>query len=379
MMKQAWIFCSGLLLTSQILAQNAPTPEELERINGAITKVQAELASTRNQRSELTAEIQGSEKSIQAVIRQIEEINALVADKEIKLPELEKQAAELEKDRAQQQELIGSYLRNAWMSGNQAYLKLLLSQQDPQQSARMLRYYQYLNNARAARITAYNRTLENLNLVKASISGTAEELQQKQQELRQQENLLASAQQERKQLLAKLDVSLTERGDELAKLEQEKTEISLLLEEIRRSINNLALGTDQEAFADRKGKLVWPLDGRIQQTFGSRHSLGDLTWEGVTIAGNAGEAVHAIHHGRVVFADWFSTSGLLLLIDHGGGYMSLYAHNQDLFKTVGEWVAAGEVIAAVGNTGGSQDYGLYFEIRHNGKAENPSLWCSPRN
>ncbi len=125
--------------------------------------------------------------------------------------------------------------------------------------------------------------------------------------------------------------------------------------------------------------MGWPLDGSIVQKFGSRHTLGDLTWEGVTISGNAGADIKAVHHGRVVFADWFSTSGLLLIIDHGDGYMSLYAHNQDLFKTVGEWVAAGEVIAAVGNTGGNRDYGLYFEIRHNGKAENPTLWFMARN
>ncbi len=94
--------------------------------------------------------------------------------------------------------------------------------------------------------------------------------------------------------------------------------------------------------------------------------------------GEAGAEVHAIHHGRVVFADWFNTSGLLLIIDHGDGYMSLYAHNQELFKTVGEWVTNGEVIAAAGNTGGQRDSGLYFEIRHNGRAEDPVNWCAPR-
>jgi septal ring factor EnvC (AmiA/AmiB activator) len=378
-MMRTWIFCSGLFLTSQILAQNAPDPEELERIEAAISKIQTEVASTRNQRSEVNKAIEESEKSIQAVMRQIEEINALVKDKETKLPEMKKQAAELEKSRSQQQELIASYLKNAWMNGNEGYLQLLLSQKDPQQSARMLRYYQYLNNARAARISEYNQTLANLQLVQASIAGTNEELQTKQRELLEQQTLLASAQQQRQQELAKLDATLSERGKDLEKLEQEKIEIALLLEELRRSINNIALGADQEAFKERKGKLDWPLDGRIVQTFGSRHNLGDLTWEGVTIAGEAGADVHAVHHGRVVFADWFSTSGLLLIIDHGDGYMSLYAHNQDLFKTVGEWVAAGEVIAAVGNTGGNRDYGLYFEIRHNGKAENPSLWCLARN
>ncbi len=378
-MIRAWIFCSGLFLTSQILAQSTPDPKELERINTAIAKIQTEVESTRNQRSEVSKEIQESEKSIQAVMRQIAEINALVADKETSLPEMRQQAAELEKNRSQQQELIASYLKTAWMNGNQGYLKLLLSQKDPHQSARMLRYYQILNNARAARISEYNQTLANLDLVKASITGTTEELQLKQQELLEQKSLLASTQQQRQQKLAKLDATLGERGEELAGLEQERVEIALLLEELRRSISNIALGTDQEAFVKRKGKLDWPLDGNITQTFGSQHSLGDLTWEGVTIAGKAGADVQAVHHGRVVFSDWFSTSGLLLIIDHGDGYMSLYAHNQDLYKTVGEWVAAGEVIAAVGNTGGNRDYGLYFEIRHNGKAENPSLWCSARN
>jgi septal ring factor EnvC (AmiA/AmiB activator) len=378
-MTKVWVLCSGLFLTSQILAQNTPDPEELERINAAIGKIQAEVASTRDQRSEVNKEIQESEKSIQAVMRQIDEINALVADKKTSLPEMEKQAAELEKSRSQQEQLIASYLKNAWINGNEGYLKLLLSQQDPQQSARMLRYYQYLNNARAAKISEYNQTLANLQMVRASIAGTNEELQVKQRELLEQQSVLASAQQQRQQVLAKLDATLSERGKELERLEQEKIELALLLEELRRSLSNLSLGTDQEAFKDRKGKLGWPLDGRIVQTFGSRHNLGDLTWEGVTIAGEAGADVHAIHHGRVVFADWFSTSGLLLIIDHGDGYMSLYAHNQDLFKTVGEWVAAGETVAAVGNTGGNRDYGLYFEIRHNGKAENPSLWCLARN
>ena len=334
-MKCAWIFCSGLFLTSQILAQNTADPEELERINAAIARIQAEVASTRNLRSEVAKEIEASEKAIQAVLRQIDEINTLISDKETTLPELQKQAVELEKNRSQQQALIASYVKSAWMNGDQGYLKLLLSQKDPQQIARMLRYYQYLNNARAAKISEYNQTLANLGMVKASIAGTSEELQLKQRELLEQESLLATTQEQRQQKLAELDATLSERGTELTNLEQEKIAMSLLLEELRRSISNIALGTDQEAFVDRKGKLGWPLEGPIVQTFGSRHTLGDLTWEGVTIAGTAGADIHAVHHGRVVFADWFSTSGLLLIIDHGDGYMSLYAHNQELYKAVG--------------------------------------------
>ncbi len=124
--------------------------------------------------------------------------------------------------------------------------------------------------------------------------------------------------------------------------------------------------------------MPWPLEGPHLNRFGERHSLGDLTWEGVTIGASAGENVRAIHQGRVIFADWFTTSGLLLIIDHGDGYMSLYAHNQELYKTVGEWVAAGDVVAAAGNTGGQREPSLYFEIRRNGRAENPVNWCIPR-
>jgi murein hydrolase activator len=150
------------------------------------------------------------------------------------------------------------------------------------------------------------------------------------------------------------------------------------LQELQSSAPELSLDEEQEAFTDRKGQMPWPLEGPHINSFGARHSLGDLTWEGITIGASAGENVRAIHHGRVVFAGWFATSGLLLIIDHGGGYMSLYAHNQELYKAVGEWVAAGDVIAAAGSTGGQREPSLYFEIRHDGRAENPLSWCAPR-
>ena len=161
-------------------------------------------------------------------------------------------------------------------------------------------------------------------------------------------------------------------------MERDKIEIELLLDELQNSLADIPLDAEREPFANRKGQLIWPLNGSLINAFGTKHSLGDLTWEGVTIGATAGADIRAIHHGRVIFADWFNTSGLLLIIDHGDGYMSLYAHNQELFKTVGEWVASGEVIAAAGNTGGQREPSLYFEIRRNGRAENPVNWCIAR-
>ncbi len=111
--------------------------------------------------------------------------------------------------------------------------------------------------------------------------------------------------------------------------------------------------------------------------FGQRHQLGDLNSQGIVIAVPEGAPVRAVHHGRVVFADWLASAGLLLIIDHGGGYMSLYAQNQNLFKSVGEWVNAGEGIASAGDTGGQREPGLYFEIRRDGRAQDPIPWLSP--
>jgi septal ring factor EnvC (AmiA/AmiB activator) len=154
--------------------------------------------------------------------------------------------------------------------------------------------------------------------------------------------------------------------------------VEALLEELRNSIAELDAGGADTPFAERKGMLPWPTDGKVLYRFGSKHELGDLTRDGITLAAAAGTRVQAVHHGRVVFSDWLGNSGQLLIIDHGDGFMTLYAHNQELLKTEGDWVAAGETIATVGNTGGQRDSALYFEIRRNGKAENPVNWCIAR-
>jgi septal ring factor EnvC (AmiA/AmiB activator) len=207
-------------------------------------------------------------------------------------------------------------------------------------------------------------------------STAALELQQK--ELADQQTGLTSSQQERQQALAGLDSLLANRSEELQQLEREKVEIERLVDELRRSVVEIPVGDDLESFPARRGKLAWPLEGKVLNSFGTRHALGDLTREGVTIAALPGADIRAVHHGRVVFADWFNSSGLLLIIDHGDGYMSLYAHAQDLYKAVGDWVAGGEVVAAAGNTGGQSEHALYFEIRHDGKADNPADWLLAR-
>lgn len=359
-------------------AQTEADPAELERINAAIARVEAELAGSRSERGAIAGDIETAEKTILENQRQIDDVRLALSEQQVALDELHARQQVLEAESAAQRELIASYARSAWMSGNEEYLKLVLNQEDPRKSARMLRYYGYLTSARTEKLSAFEQTLEEMARVALDIDTRAAALEQQQQVLTVQQQSLAAGQQQRQSLLTRLDADLAARSAQLDQLELDKVEIELLLQELQGSLEELATDIEQEPFGDRKGQLQWPLDGPHINSFGERHSLGDLTWEGVTIGATAGADVHAIHHGRVVFADWFTTSGLLLIIDHGDGYMSLYAHNQELYKAVGEWVAAGDVIAAAGNTGGQRDASLYFEIRRNGRAENPVSWCVPR-
>lgn len=373
------VFVLTIAAAGAALAQSAAqtSSADLERINAAIAAAEKQLAASREKRGAVAAEIEASEQAILDTARALSTVRADLAERQKALAELRDTQQQLAEDSAAQQRMIANYARSAWMSGNEEYLKLLLNQDDPQRSARVLRYYRYFSEARADKLATFRKTQAELARVEIDIESATATLAAQQDELEVQQRQFAAQQQERQALLARLDAGLAKGNAALEQLEMDKIEIELLLQELQSSIAEIASVPDQEPFASRKGQLNWPLDGPHINRFGTRHTLGDLTWEGVTIGAQAGADIRAIHHGRVVFADWFTTSGLLLIIDHGDGFMSLYAHNQELYRTVGEWVAAGDVIAAAGNTGGQREAGLYFEIRRNGRAENPASWCKP--
>ncbi len=370
----ALLLLLGLLQAGPVLAQQPPDEQQLKRLQQNIERIKQELGSTRKERSSVAGQLE----DISRVQRELRELDDRIAASQQQLGSLQDQAGSLEQRRQEQLVHIRRYLRSAHRAGKASTLKLLLSQDDPALASRMLRHYQYLGNARLTQLDDFRGTLDSMSEVSTDISLTTAELQAQQEKLQAEQASLAQRQSERLALLDELDLSLQSGSKELASLEQQHTEIEQLLEELRSSIAELDAGGADTPFAERKGKLPWPVDGKLLYGFGSRHALGDLTREGVTLAAASGTRVQAVHHGRVVFADWLGNSGQLLIIDHGDGFMTLYAHNQELLKTEGDWVAAGETIAIVGNTGGQRDSALYFEIRRNGKAENPVNWCVAR-
>jgi septal ring factor EnvC (AmiA/AmiB activator) len=182
---------------------------------------------------------------------------------------------------------------------------------------------------------------------------------------------------QRKELLAELGKKIKNQENTLTDLETSRGRIENLLKSLGELLADIPTSpSETRPFVSLKGKLPWPVNGPFMGSFGQPKNYGNLKWNGVLIQAELGTPVHVVSHGRVAFADWLQGFGFIIIIDHGEGYMSLYGHNESLFKQTGDWVQANEVIATAGDSGGQLLTGVYFEIRSRGKPVDPSKWCS---
>ncbi|MDH3763899.1 MAG: peptidoglycan DD-metalloendopeptidase family protein, partial [Gammaproteobacteria bacterium] len=259
-------------------------------------------------------------------------------------------------------------------------VKLLFSQQEPQSLQRNLVYYEYFSNARVALINDVQANIDKIIETEQLIQQARQDLEKNQQALNQQKQKLDKDRGKRKSIVASLDKQLKKQGGSLSRLEDEAVQLQNLIKSIQEIFVDAPESEfSQRAFAELKGKLAWPVKGKLKRLFGRNKPLSNLRWQGVMIEAPGGTHVQAVSHGRVAFADWLRGLGNLIIIDHGNSYLSLYGHNESLFKTAGEWVDAGEVISSIGNSGGQKKSGLYFEIRKKGKPQNPTGWCKANN
>jgi septal ring factor EnvC (AmiA/AmiB activator) len=243
----------------------------------------------------------------------------------------------------------------------------------------MLTYYDYISEARTKRIKDYNQILTELDQITEQLEYQSAKLNLDRQSLSTERGALESEQKERQATIKSLNIEITRAGTRLENSIKDQKQLEDLLARIAEGVSNLPTQIDTIAFSSRKGNLLMPVSGTIKNRYGSSRGDGKLKWDGIIITAKTGDPVHAVHYGRVVFSDWLRGFGLLLIISHGEGYMSLYGHNQVLYRETGDWVTAGEIIATVGDTGGQLESGLYFEIRNEGKPTNPQQWCKTRN
>ena len=367
--------CTALSHKVQAADQAQQQRQQIKQISAESAKLTLLLKEFKGQRSQLQSKLQRSETAIGAVQKKTRSILALLLRQQTELQQLQARRNVLAEKKQRQQQLLGQQLIAAYQVGQQRKLKVLLNQQQPDKIARALRYYDYFNRARNEQIAAFTAIVEELNLLESDIQSRQRSLELSKSRLDSEQQVLQVQQQSRAINLANINASISSNDQRLRQLAKDRSELERLLAAVEKSLANITNTSDYQPFKQLRGKLRWPVAGKLGNRFGSRRSSTSQRWQGVKIQAAEGSEVQAIHYGRIVFADWFRGSGLLIIVDHGDGYMSLYAHNQSILRETGEWINAGETIATVGNSGGQSRASLYFEIRHNGKPTNPTQWC----
>lgn len=372
--------CAALLLgllCMSAAAQNMTEEERqarLQELRTTIEELKKELSKVKSDRQELLGDLQSSETKIGELSRKVQELRKQLEDKQSHLKKLSSEKEELLTAKKQQQGSVARHLDAAYRLGQQSSLKMLLNQQDPSLLARNLHYYRYFTQAQAAEVTRYTDTIARVEALEPTIAAEAEAISRNHAELRSKRDQLQTSQQERKRTLAKLERTIADTDARLKSADEDRHHLEKLLREVVRITGDMQQPASDQPFSKLKGQLPWPTSGKVLHAFGSPRVANKVRWQGVLIGAPEGHPVYAVHQGRVVFADYLRGQGLLLIIDHGAGFMSLYAHNQSLFKKLGDWVNPGEQVASVGLSGGQSSSALYFELRYKGEPTDPRPW-----
>jgi len=372
------LLAANLALAANPSAQEEVSEQQLKALRKDISKLQGWLTEARGEHSQLENRLRETEVQIGQLVSRIAENSNEAAELEQRLMRLRSEQRSLQTQLDQQAGYLRQQIRSAYAMGRQEYLKVLLNQQEPDRVARLLRYYDYINKKRTEQIEEYLGTARQLSVVQSEIITRGKTLEQVRRSLQNRRSELLAEQKKRQAVVKQLSQEIAGRGDELKKLLADQKRLEQLLEAVTEAIIKLPPPRDASPFPQMRGKLPWPIKGRVLSAYGSKQYNNRLTSHGMLIQAREGDAVRSIHGGRVVFADWLRGFGFMLIIDHGEGYMSLYGYNQTLNKQPGDWVHGGEVIATAGSTGGQQNNGLYFEIRSDGQPLDPISWIAGR-
>ncbi|MDJ0891127.1 MAG: peptidoglycan DD-metalloendopeptidase family protein [Gammaproteobacteria bacterium] len=350
---------------------------ELEDLRREIAALSEHLRQARADESVMLRELRVTETNLGSVARELTDIGRRLTAARQRLGELRRQESQLTAQLDSQRHVLTAQLRAAYLMGRQDYLKLLLNQEDPASFERTLVYYRYFSRARAQQIQRVEADLRRLEAVRQDIRREQALQESLQTSAREQELAHEAQRQERARILTELRRDITRSGHELDGLKANAKELERLMESIRGAFGDIPTTLDnRKSFQQKRGQLPWPSQGKLRHRFGTSRNRGSLNWHGVVINTHAGDVVRVVHHGRVAFSDWLRGFGLLIIVDHGEGYMTLYGHGRSLLKEMGDWVETGDVIATVGDSGGRPEPGLYFEIRHHGIPQNPAGWLS---
>ncbi|MEC9413635.1 MAG: peptidoglycan DD-metalloendopeptidase family protein [Pseudomonadota bacterium] len=375
--------CLSLLLCFSVHAET-DSASRLDDVRKEIKSLNSDLSEKKADRQALLDQLKTQSRQVSELNKQLRKLEAQINGKHKEVEALRQKMGIKEKEQKQQLDALYSQIRSAFVHSEPSYLELLLNQKDVSTLSRGSTYFRYFHQARQQELENIHQLLVKLNdeqrdvlLAQQSLENMLTEQRSKQAQLEQQTK-------QRKATLAALDNTISTQDSRLASLKDEERNLQQLLDSLSKKSaptapvakpnNNSTPVKPNTPFPRLTGKLTWPVNGKLLARYGSSRNLGKLKWQGIVIASPTGNDVKATAAGRVVFADWLRGFGLLIIIDHGDQYMTLYGNNESLLRDVGEYVKAGDVIAQSGEQGIRGLSGLYFEIRHRGSPTNPLKW-----
>jgi len=351
--------------------------QELEDVRGRISTLKKSMDDSAAARDRLTAELQDAEVAISEKRIRLKELERERDFSAKRKDELDAQLATREAELDDEARELATQVRAAYMSGSQERIKLLLNQRDPATLGRLMAYYGYLNDYRGANIEAVTAAIRELAALRSEVAAEEARIADIARSRYAELTELNTAQDKRQRLLAGLKEKISDEGREVERLAAQEKDLSRLITELTSILSDYPISSEQP-FSEHKGRLTWPVAGRLVHDFGQPRVSDRLKWNGVVLAAQRGQEVRSVYHGRVVFADWLAGLGLLVIVNHGENYMTLYGYNETILKNTGDWVAPGDVIATVGDSGGQNESSLYFEVRKGTKPLNPRQWVTRR-
>jgi len=372
--------------------QNGFASNNLSTLKTQIENTKASQAAQKKQRQKLEKEIAISEQNSAAVALQLAEIQQKIVEEKQRLKTLKSQTQTLEEDKIKQQNLLKQQLISTYMTGKNDLIKLLLNQEDLSQIIRAKSYYFYINKARLESIQNLENTQQQLEKNKSNQISSLAALEKMQKQQIENKEKLAKQRIQRSKALKELKQDLNYQQVRIAQLSDAEKNLKIKLKKQQKAREEKELAAAKKAASQRtvthevqshssiteqKGKLDWPIRGKVLASFGS-HRSSQVKWKGIAIAANEGEKVRAVATGRVLFAGYFKGYGMVVALDHGNNYITLYGYNQTLLQKTGDVVFQGDAIALAGHSGGQDKNSLYFELSHKGKAQDPIKWLKKR-
>lgn len=352
--------------------------EELAKVRGRIDAVSKSIEHDKGEQDQLRAAVEAAERKVDEAGGEARRITAQIDLQTAKVRQAQAEQAAAERRLAEQKEGLARQLRASYMMGRGGKAELLLSQQDPDRVDRMLVYYDALNRARAASIDAIGAEIRKVAALQSQYQAQLDALQTLQNSHKRALSALEADRQERAEAMSKVAQRIAGESQELKGLQTSEKQLGNLLEQLRQALADVPVEPEggSKSFPEMRGKMAWPLRGELLARYGEAKAGGHLQWKGMWIGAPEGAPVRASSRGRVAYVGWLTSYGLIVVLQHEKGFFTLYGHNSAVTRTAGEWVAAGDVIAKAGNTGGYEQPGLYFEVRRGADPMDPKDWLS---